>query len=81
MNTYASMLTALQTSACLVTFRKKDDSVREMLCSLSPTITDPLIQREGGDLITVYDIRANGVRSFSASRVINFTVLVGGLGA
>lgn len=77
---YNTMMTALKSSVCMVDFRKQDGSIREMLCSLHPSVTDALQQHANGDLITVFDIRANGIRSFNASTVINFAALIGGMG-
>ena len=76
------LLCTLQSGAALVTFTKKDGSVREMKCTLKldmiPTDLHPKVkeateikeEKEESDQIRVYDLDKQGWRSFNFSSVI-----------
>lgn len=63
-----------------VTFRKVDNSIREMRCTLRPEVVNPTLK--GGsrntdprDVTPVYDLDAKSWRSFRNDRVISVEVL------
>jgi hypothetical protein len=63
-------------SDMLVVFVKKDKSLREMVCTLKPEVTNPTLK--GGtrtsdprDVTVVYDLEAKGWRSFRNDSVLS----------
>lgn len=68
----------LMTGLVRVTFTKADGTEREMVCTknfdlipvdMHPTTTE---QHDYVDLLKVYDVEADGWRSFKPSRVISY---------
>lgn len=64
-----------------VVFRKKDGTERNMLCTLRPDVLPPMPEKDetaepkkerkvNPDVIAVYDIEANGWRSFQFDSLI-----------
>ena len=70
----------LQEKVLIVTFKKKDGSLREMQCTL---ISDFLPETKGSGgysgIVTVYDTEQEGWRSFREDSVIQVTDLEGNL--
>lgn len=76
------MMTRLQQSECRVIFKKTNGEERDMICTLQPNIIpdakkeDPLSQKKvrsiNEEVIPVWDINAEGWRSFRVDRVISF---------
>jgi hypothetical protein len=64
-----------------VTFNKKDGSERVMTCSLQPELLPPATvnestttKKENTNIISVYDLTAQGWRSFIVKNVTNVTL-------
>lgn len=75
-----SMINLLRENKISVSFTKVDGTPRDMLCTLDESIlpkienkTDDSRQRNQ-DLISVWDLEANGWRSFRISSVNSFSV-------
>lgn len=64
----------LQNKTCLVTFKKKDETERRMLCTLQPNVI-PIVKGTGvkktDDVISVFDIEKEDWRSFRVDSVIS----------
>lgn len=64
----------LQNKTCLVTFKKKDETERRMLCTLQPNVI-PFVKGTGvkktDDVISVFDIEKEDWRSFRVDSVIS----------
>ena len=64
----------LQNNTCLVTFKKKDETERRMLCTLQPNVI-PIVKGTGvkktDDVISVFDIEKEDWRSFRVDSVIS----------
>lgn len=64
----------LQDKTCLVTFKKKDETERRMLCTLQPNVI-PIVKGTGvkktDDVISVFDIEKEDWRSFRVDSVIS----------
>ena len=64
----------LQNKTCLITFKKKDDTERRMLCTLQQSVV-PTIKGTGvkktDDVISVFDIEKEDWRSFRVDSVIS----------
>jgi hypothetical protein len=52
-----------------IDFIKGDGSLRSMVCKVGPDALDRL----GRDIITVFDVRAKGYRSFNINSVVYLT--------
>jgi len=73
----------LQTGPVTVTFNKKDGTERVMTCSLQPELL-PVQEikesvkekKENTNIIGVYDLDAQGWRSFTVKNVTNVTLKV-----
>jgi hypothetical protein len=69
-----------------VTFNKKDGSERVMDCTLQPELLPPLPikedeetakpKKENLDVVSVYDIKAQGWRSFVLKNVTNIKIVI-----
>lgn len=64
-----------------VAFDKRDGSRREMRCTLKPDLLPPQLlqenetpRKENLDVLSVWDIEANGWRSFRLDSIISITV-------
>ena len=64
----------LQNNTCLVTFKKKDETERRMLCTLQQSVV-PAVKGTGvkktDDVISVFDIEKEDWRSFRVDSVIS----------
>ena len=67
---------AAKDHAMVVTFKKVDNSIRRMVCTLQPDIINPTLK--GGtrnthpeDVTPVYDLEAKGWRSFRNNSVMS----------
>jgi hypothetical protein len=77
-----SYLDNLKASICQVQFTKKDGTIRDMLCTLNevhlPTQTDLEEQiqkrKDNTDVVSAWDVKAKGWRSFRKDSVISFGV-------
>jgi hypothetical protein len=70
----------LQAGPVTVTFNKKDGAERVMTCSLQPELLPPATvkesttaKKENNNIISVYDLEAQGWRSFIVKNVTNVT--------
>ena len=69
----------LQNGTVSIVFEKADGTIREMNCTLNPTEMPPQllteqqnaakVRNENPDLLAVWDVDANGWRSFHVSKV------------
>lgn len=75
------MIEQLVVSVCDVTFTKKDGSKREMKCTLSNRIipednrakhTEGEVKKVNETVLAVYDLEADGWRSFRVESVTDF---------
>jgi hypothetical protein len=71
----------LQAGPVTVTFNKKDGAERVMTCSLQPELLPPApvkesttTKKENNNIISVYDLEAQGWRSFIVKNVTNVTL-------
>ena len=71
----------LQAGPVTVTFNKKDGAERVMTCSLQPELLPPATvkesttaKKENNNIISVYDLTAQGWRSFIVKNVTNVTL-------
>jgi hypothetical protein len=74
----------LKVGPVTVTFNKKDGSERVMLCTLQPEVLPPIPikestettkpKKENLDVISVYDVNAQGWRSFVLKNVTNIKI-------
>ena len=71
----------LQAGPVTVTFNKKDGDERVMTCSLQPELLPPVpvkesttVKKENTNIISVYDLTAQGWRSFIVKNVTNVTL-------
>ena len=71
------ILEQLQTGVALVTFTKADGSLRDMKCTLQPLLLPAQLKESTvkldpqSDALRVYDLEADGWRSFKISRLIS----------
>lgn len=71
------ILEQLQTGVVLVTFTKADGSLRDMKCTLQPRLLPTSLKESTikidseSDALRVYDLEADGWRSFKISRLIS----------
>jgi hypothetical protein len=71
------ILEQLQTGVALVTFTKVDGSLRDMKCTLQPRLLPTPLKESTvkidpeSDALRVYDLEADGWRSFKISRIIS----------
>lgn len=71
------ILEQLQTGVALVTFTKADGSLRDMKCTLQPRLLPAQLKESTvkldpqSDALRVYDLEADGWRSFKISRLIS----------
>ena len=87
MITKEEMLESLQSSVNMVTFTKKDGTIRDMKCTLvssylpvkeevaSNSTTKSPRTPSSTDSISVYDIENNGWRAFNLSNVISYSTI------
>jgi hypothetical protein len=73
----------LQAGPVTVTFNKKDGAERVMTCSLQPELLPPspikestTTKKENPNIISVYDLEAQGWRSFIVKNVTNVTLKI-----
>ena len=81
----------LQAGPVTVTFNKKDGAERVMTCSLQPELLPPSpvhesntnnpvdfpkVKKENPNIISVYDLEAQGWRSFIVKNVTNVTLKI-----
>jgi hypothetical protein len=73
----------LQAGPVTVTFNKKDGAERVMTCSLQPELLPPIpvkesttTKKENNNIISVYDLEAQGWRSFIVKNVTNVTLKI-----
>jgi hypothetical protein len=75
------IVSALKSGSCSVTFEKKDGALRKMKCTLNHQIIPKLeiteskekrSRVENPDVLPVYDIEAQGWRSFRWDSLIEF---------
>ena len=73
----------LKVGPVTVTFNKKDGAERIMTCSLQPELLPPApvkesttSKKENTNIISVYDLNAQGWRSFIIRNVTNVTLTV-----
>jgi hypothetical protein len=71
----------LKVGPVIVTFNKKDGAERVMTCSLQPELLPPApvkesttTKKENTNIISVYDLTAQGWRSFIVKNVTNVTL-------
>ncbi len=77
------MMEALTSRECQVKFKKVNGDMRDMTCTLkedlipSASKTDPLSQKKiraiSDEVIPVWDLNAEGWRSFRVDNVVSFT--------
>lgn len=71
------ILKQLQNGVALVTFTKADGSLRDMKCTLQPRLLPTSLKESTikidseSDALRVYDLEADGWRSFKISRLIS----------
>lgn len=75
------MMEMLQTSQCRVIFTKLNGEERNMICTLKENVIpkatkDPITQKKVRDLneevLAVWDVNKEGLRSFRISNVVSF---------
>jgi len=72
----------LKTETVCLTFRKKDDTIREMKCTLIESKLPPIekktdrVRKDNDDVISVFDLEKNEWRScrYDSINQINFTL-------
>ena len=75
------MISTLQENVCSVMFEKKNNSVRQMHCTLNPEFAPWILRTKGKGaprhegVIAVWDIEERGWRSFRVKSVLQFDVL------
>lgn len=67
----------LKSGVCEVVFRKKDDTLRKMKCSLHSSFFKDLEQplNEDPDRIFVYDLEKKWIRSFYLKSVVSYRTI------
>lgn len=80
--TYSEYLSELKNNVCEVTFTKVNGDKRVMTCTLDPQVvppaekTEPLTQKKvreiNENVVSVWDVNAQGWRSFRVSNVTEF---------
>ena len=74
----------LRTDKCSVTFIKEDGTQRVMICTLDPDYLPPQTDLEehtgvghppSRDYVCVWDLQANGWRSFKFKSILSFEVI------
>ena len=83
MITRSEMIEQLETNTCRVIFKKVNGDERDMMCTLrsdivpAATKTDPITQKNvrniNEEVLPVYDIKAEGWRSFRLDKVVSFS--------
>jgi hypothetical protein len=68
------LLDTLKSHTVYVTFKKADDSLREMKCTLSESIIPKVEGKENSELCTVWDIEKNAWRSFKFEKIIKISL-------
>lgn len=75
------IISHLQAGPVTVTFNKKDGEQRVMTCSLQPELLPPApikeattTKKENTNIVSVYDLTAQGWRSFIVKNVTNVTL-------
>lgn len=75
------IIAVLQQNRVTVTFRKRDDSIRVLRCTLkssdivsSTTTDDKPVRKKSLSTIAVWDLEAGGWRSFSFKSVISLNI-------
>ncbi len=78
------MTDILRQGECEVVFVKKDGSERQMVCTLHPDYLPQVDESAGGstrppndEVVTVWDVEAEGWRSFRIDSIISGPMLVG----
>lgn len=81
--TREEMITELTQRTCRVIFKKTNGEERDMMCTLQEGVVppatkeDPLTQKKvrsiNEEVIPVWDVNANGWRSFRVDSVISFS--------
>ena len=75
------MITELKENVCSVIFEKRDNSVRQMHCTLNPEFAPWILRTKGKgapthqDVVAVWDIEKIGWRSFRVNSVLQFDIL------
>ena len=84
MQTKAEITEILKKGECEVVFTKKNGEERQMVCTLHPDYLPVQEEGEGGskkppndDVVTVWDVEAEGWRSFRIDSIIDGPELVG----
>jgi len=77
------MIEQLETNTCRVIFKKVNGDERDMMCTLrsdivpAATKSDPITQKKvrniNEEVLPVYDIKAEGWRSFRLDKVVSFS--------
>ena len=83
MITRSEMIEQLETNTCRVIFKKVNGDERDMMCTLRSDIvpaapkSDPITQKKvrniNEEVLPVYDIKAEGWRSFRLDKVVSFS--------
>ena len=75
------MVSQLQENVCSVMFEKKNNSIRQMHCTLNPEFAPWILKTKGKGaprhegVIAVWDIEEMGWRSFRVNSVLQFDIL------
>lgn len=73
----------LHTNKCIVTFEKVNGDLRKMVCTLNPSmipvvesndISEKRPKADNPDVLPVYDVEANGWRSFRWNSLKEFSL-------
>lgn len=82
LNVRESLKTLLQNEMAVITFTKKDGTVRKMKCSLKkdflPPIPEGYIEKSGNineSVLNVWDLEAHGWRSFRLDSLTSVTII------
>jgi len=83
MITRSEMIEQLETNTCRVIFKKVNGDERDMMCTLrsdiipaatkSDSITQKKVRNINEEVLPVYDVKAEGWRSFRLDKVVSFS--------
>lgn len=68
------LLDTLKSHTVYVTFKKADDSLREMKCTLVESIVPKVEGKENHELCTVWDLEKDAWRSFKFEKVTKISI-------
>ena len=72
------ILNMLHNNTCIVKFEKKDGTIREMACSLSPQLVEEYVKKTdrvkvpNDNIVAAFDVEKKEWRSFRIDSIIQF---------